>query len=72
MLHKRKLRSKMELAGVTQKELAEALSVSENTISAKLNGKSRLYLDEIEKLCSFLGITSDFEKAEIFLSRTSQ
>ena len=72
MVDERKLKSRMALAGITQRGLAERLNRSENTVSAKVNGKSRLYLDEIDEICSILGIDSAAEKAEIFLSNSSR
>lgn len=72
MVNSRLLRSKMALAGITQRELAAKMKKAENTISAKINGKSRLYLDEIDEICEALDISSDAEKAEIFLNKMSQ
>ena len=72
MVDERKLRSKMALAGITQRDLAERMKKAENTISAKINGKSRLYLDEIDEMCTILNIHSTAEKADIFLGNSSQ
>ena len=72
MINERKLKSKMALMGITQKDLAAKMKKAENTISAKLSGKSRLYLDEIDDLCVILEISSTSEKAEIFLNCSSQ
>lgn len=72
MVNKNLLRSKLAAVGLTQKELGAIIGMSENTVSAKINGSSRLCVDEIELICSALGIESPIEKAEIFLQRPSQ
>ena len=71
MINERKLKGKMALAGITQRDLAIKLKKAENTISAKLNGKSKLYLDEIDAMYDILNITTAQEKAEIFLNEAS-
>lgn len=72
MINKNLLRSKLAAVGLTQKKLGTLVGMSENTISAKINGNGRLYVDEVEHICSALGIESPAEKAEIFLGSTSQ
>lgn len=72
MVNKNLLRSKLAAVGMTQKNLGALIGMSENTISAKINGCSRLYVDEAERICLALGIDNPIEKAEIFLSRSSQ
>lgn len=52
----RKIRSKMLELGYTQQKLAEALGITVQTLNAKLNGRSRLSLDEaisINKILKF-------------------
>ena len=71
VIDERKLKSKMVLAGITQQDLAKLMNKSANTISAKIKGVSRLYLDEIDEMCNVLGIYSVEEKADIFLSNAT-
>lgn len=72
MVNKLMLRSKIVGAGHTQKSLAEALNMSKNTLSAKINGRSAFDICEVADICAVLGIENDVEKAQIFLAKTSQ
>ena len=72
MVNKKMLRSKMAIAGVTQKQLGLLVGMSENTMSAKINGKSRLYADEVIEICKTLSIEDPVEMEQIFLQSTSQ
>lgn len=72
MINKNMLRGKIAAAGLTQKELSLRIGMSENTLSAKISGASRFYVDEIERICTELGIVDPSEKAEIFLNRMSK
>lgn len=67
-----KLRAYIISAGYTQGKLAKEIGISPNTMSAKLNGRSPFDTIEIERICTVLGITSNREKADIFLSQSSQ
>lgn len=67
-----KLRAHIFSAGYTQGKLAREIGISPNTMSAKINGKSPFDTIEIERICRILGITSSKDKAEIFLSHSSQ
>ena len=69
MIDKRKFKSKLALAGLTQKALAAKMGVCENTITDKINGKSRLYLDEVDRMSRILGIDDPLEMIEIFFKR---
>jgi len=68
----RLLKSKMALVGVTQRNIAELLNKTDASISAKFSGKSPLYIDEAEKICEILKITSPHEMGAIFLQTPSQ
>lgn len=72
MVNANLLRGKMVSAGYTQKELAGALGMSENTLSAKINGASSFTLKEVYAICSLLSISDFREKCEIFLPESSQ
>jgi DNA-binding Xre family transcriptional regulator len=40
---------------ITQKELAEQIGMNKNTLSAKLNQKIKISVDELEQMCGVLG-----------------
>lgn len=73
MVNVNKLKSRMILAGHTQKTLVAELrergfSMTENTLSAKLNGKSQFYVEDALAICEVLGIDNSADKADIFLA----
>lgn len=73
MVDVNKLKSRMVLAGYTQKDLVAALRekgfpMTQNTFSAKMNGKSQFYVEDALAVCDVLGIEKAEEKAEIFLA----
>ena len=68
-----KLKSRMILAGHTQKTLvaelcARGIQMTENTLSAKMNGKSQFYVEDALAICEILGINNADDKADIFLA----
>ena len=72
MVDIQKLRSRMVLKGHSQKSLASEMSArgaktSENTLSAKMNGRSKFDTDDADVICEILDIVEPAEKAEIFL-----
>lgn len=71
-MNKNLLRAKIVSAGYTQNKLAKEIGISQNTLSAKINGKSPFDILEIDKICAALKILSGKEKADIFLSDSSQ
>ena len=68
MLNARKLKSRMIEAGVTQRELAVKLGISENTLSKCFTGKRCFDTEEVLAICNLLGIQENSQKADIFLS----
>ena len=68
MVNINKLKGAMVEAGFSQVTLAKTLGVSKNTLNAKLNGKAKISTDEAKNLCEILGIKTEKEKVEIFLS----
>mgnify|MGYP001950669624 CR=1 FL=1 len=62
-----KLKGKLTEKQKTYKECADYLGVTTNTFNSKINGKSKFYVDEINKLSDFLGLTQE-EKVDIFLT----
>ena len=72
MVDVNQLRSRMILAGHTQKTLvaelrAKGFPMTENTLSAKMNGKSHFYVEDALAICEILGIDKSEDKANIFL-----
>lgn len=68
-----KLRAKMVLKGFNQKGLvseinSRGLKISENTLSAKMNGASTFDCDLVDVICDILEVDEPVEKAEIFLA----
>lgn len=61
------LKGKIIAAGYTQKSLAQALNISQNTLSNKITGKNQFNSDEIVALCELLSIVDNDEKVSIFL-----
>lgn len=72
MLNRNLLKAAMARAGYTQERLAESIKMSKNTMSSRMIGRTSFDTDEIDDICSVLGIVNNSEKAEIFLSITSQ
>lgn len=73
MVDIKKLRSRMALKGYSQKSLvaemkARGVKISENTLSAKMNGTSKFDCEDADAICDILGVESSAEKAEIFLA----
>lgn len=73
MVDVQKLRSRMVLMGHTQKSLvyemnARGVKISENTLSAKMNGTSKFDCDDADVICEILDLNESEEKAEIFLA----
>ena len=68
MLDKNKLLGKIAECGHTQKSLAAALGIGNNTMSSKINGKSSLTIDEADLICEILHITDVEEKGRIFFA----
>lgn len=63
------LRSEMVKCGMTQKELAKSIGISENSLSRKMTGKREFTLKEATAICAVLHIC---DPANIFLRESSQ
>ena len=61
-----KLKGKLTEKKKTYIMCSKILGMSVPTFNAKMNGKSKFYIDELEKLGNYLEMTPD-EKADIFL-----
>ena len=73
MVDVNRLRSRMVLMGYTQKTLvaemtARGVKTSENTFSAKLNGRSQFDCDDADIICEILEVEEEAERAKIFLA----
>ena len=67
MINTQKLKAAIVAEGYTQGDVARMLKLSENTFSAKLNGKKRFYIEEATTLCEILHIDDYAERCKIFL-----
>ena len=54
--------------GMTQNKLADALGITKNTLSNKVNGRTGILTSEAQRICEILEITNLEERAQIFLS----
>ena len=72
MLDKNLFKSVIVRQGYTQDTLATKLEMSPNTMSSRVNGRSCFDTDEIDRICEILRISSNDEKAAIFLAKPSQ
>jgi transcriptional regulator with XRE-family HTH domain len=72
MINGNLLKGRIVSAGMSQKDLATILGMSENTLSAKIRGASSFTVDEVERCCDVLHIVEPLEKCEIFLAKASQ
>ena len=61
-----KLKGKLRECDKTYNEVAENIGISVTAFTQKINGSSKFYIDELEKLGNFLGM-ADEEKNDIFL-----
>lgn len=73
MVDTKRLKSKMVLAGYSQKSLvaemnARGVKISENTFSSKMNGASSFDCDLVDVICDILEVEEPAEKAQIFLA----
>lgn len=71
MFNKNEFRGAVARVGITEKELANRIGMSKNTLSSRVNGKSNFDTDEIDKICIELHIENDSEKVKIFLAKSS-
>lgn len=62
-----KLKGKIKEEDKTYNECANALGISVTAFCNKINGISKFYIDELEKLGNFLNMTME-DKNNIFLS----
>jgi transcriptional regulator with XRE-family HTH domain len=65
MVKVNKLAGKIRERGLTQKEIAARMNLSEQSFSRKMQGKARFFVNEVEVLTDLLMLTRD-EVREIF------
>lgn len=73
MVDVQKLRSRMVLKGYNQGGLAAEMTargvkISENTLSAKMTGRSKFDTDDAKVICEILELDDPADKAAIFLA----
>lgn len=59
LLNTNKIKERMAERGITQKDISEALGLSQSTMSQKINRKRPLYLHEAEHLAAILDIPDE-------------
>lgn len=68
MINTRKLKSAIVEAGYTQETLSKKMNMSANSLSSKINGRSKFNIDEATQICKLLNINNDSQKVSIFLA----
>lgn len=68
MVNTLKLKAAIVEAGYTQTALAQKLHISENSLSAKINGRAKFDIEEATEICEVLNIHNNEQKALIFLN----
>ncbi len=66
-MNRDKLLGIIEDMNISQRQLAEAIHVSKNTMCSKLNGKGTFTVDEAKDICRFLNIKKTKLMVDIFL-----
>ena len=67
MVKVNKLAGKIRECGLTQKEIAGLMSLSEQSLSRKMQSKARFFVNEVEILTNLLQLSRD-EVMEIFFA----
>lgn len=62
-----KLKGKLREKKLSYKKCAEALNMTDTTLNNKINGHSKFYVEEVDKLAKVLNLTLE-EKIDIFLN----
>ena len=65
------LKGKITGSGYNQRSLAKKLGMNKNTLNSKINGVYQFNIEEVNKICSALGIETADEKCHIFLHEPS-
>ena len=67
MVRTEELQAERKRKKATQADAAKAIGCSVNTYCAKENNEAKFDIDEVVKLCDFLGIEDKSRRAYIFL-----
>ena len=62
-----KLNGKIAETKTKKKKLAAYMGITPQALGRKLNGQTKMTVDDALKICECLPITSDTDKIEIFL-----
>lgn len=71
MLNVNLLRGRMSEKGYSQRQLANKIGISENTLSSRMCLHTPLNTEEIENICNVLDIIEPDDKINIFLGVSS-
>ena len=66
VINTNRLKAAIVGAGMSQIQLAKAIGMNKNTLSAKINGKATFNVDEVMEICKTLGF-SPTRKSVLFL-----
>ena len=65
------LRGRMAEKGISQRDLAKRIHMSENALAAKIKGLRSFRVSEVIAVCEILEISDPAEQALIFLKQSS-
>ena len=65
MIDTRKVRARMLMLGLTQRDVANDMEINVATFNQKINNKRRIYIDEYLKLCKILKLNTTEEREEL-------
>lgn len=66
MVNTHKIKTRMFELQVTRDEIAKKMSLDPATLSAKINNKRRIYIDEVKMLCDILELNTSQDLTEYF------
>ena len=61
------IRSRLAYLSMSQKDLADRLGISKNTMSSRMTGRSSFTVEEMDQICDILGFDKVTEAKSIFL-----
>ncbi len=70
MINTARIKGRLRELGKTQANLADYLGMAQSTVNQKINGERPLFLDEAERIASYLSI-SDTEFVSYFFCKIS-
>lgn len=66
------LKSRMDVLGYSQKDLANATNISMSALSKKLNNKNYFSQPEIDRICKVLNIKNENKLLAFFTKKASE